>query len=239
MSIISNTVCYLHDQVVLEGFFAYDDALVGQRPVVLIHHTWVGRDAFVAEKAKKLAALGYLAFATDLYGQGVLGDTPEACAKLMQPFIENRALLQQRLLVALTAVKLLPWADNQRIAAIGFCFGGLCALDFARTGADLRGVVSFHGLLTQPENLPNPNIKAKILVLHGHDDPMVPPEQVLALQTELSQAKADWQVHTYGLTVHAFTNPTANNPEFGTVYSVSADQRSWQAMELFLAEVFV
>jgi len=238
MTIQSNTIAYLDGDVVLEGFFAYDDSIVGQRPVVLIHHAWAGRDDFVAEKAKQLAALGYLAFATDMYGKGVLGSSPEQNAQLMQPFTQDRSKLQKRLLVALATVKLMPWADNDRVAAIGFCFGGLCALDLARTGVDIRGVVSFHGLLVAPDNIPEPEIKAKVLVLHGHDDPMVPPDQVLALQNELSLAGADWQVHTYGRTMHAFTNPVANNPAFGTVYQPIADQRSWLAMQNFLSEVF-
>ncbi len=238
MAIVSNTVDYLDDGVLLEGFFAFDDALEGRRPVVLIHHAWGGRDEFVADKAKRLAELGYLAFAADMYGKGVRGASPEENGKLMQPLIQDRAKLQQRLQAALLAVKLMPWADGRRIAAMGFCFGGLCALDFARMGADLRGVISFHGLLIPADNLPQPNIKAKVLVLHGHDDPMVPPEQVLALQTELTRAGADWQVHVYGGTMHAFTNPVANDPAFGTVYQVDADRRSWQAMQNFLQEIF-
>ncbi len=238
MSVVGNTIGYLDEDVLLEGYFAYDDAIAGPRPVVLIHHAWVGRDEFVADKARKLAGLGYLAFATDMYGKGILGSSPEENARLMQPFMENRAKLQQRLHAALAAVKLMPWADNNRIAAIGFCFGGLCALDLARTGVDIRGVVSFHGLLSAPDNIPNPQIKAKVLVLHGHDDPMVPPNQVLALQTELTKAGADWQVHVYGNTMHAFSNPVANNPDFGTVFQPDADRRSWQAMQNFLAEIF-
>jgi len=111
-------------------------------------------------------------------------------------------------------------------------------LDFARSGADLRGVVSFHGLLIPPANISEPQIKAKVLVMHGHDDPMVPPEHVLALQTELTRAGADWQVHSYGHTMHAFTNPVANDPGFGTVYQADADRRSWQAMQNFFNEIF-
>lgn len=238
MSIVANTVGYLDGDTLLEAYFAYDDALTGQRPVVLIHHAWAGRDEFVADKARKLAALGYLAFATDMYGKGVLGKSPEENGQLMQPFMADRAKLQQRLLAALATVKLMPWADNDRVAAIGFCFGGLCALDLARTGADIRGVVSFHGLLAAAENIPEPKIKAKVLVLHGHDDPMGPPDQVLALQTELTRAGADWQLHSYGNTMHAFTNPVANNPDFGTVYQADADRRSWQTLQNFLAEIF-
>lgn len=238
MSIQANTVGYLDDDVLLEGFFAYDDAIVGARPLVLIHHAWGGRDEFVAEKAKKLAELGYLAFAADMYGKGVRGASPEENAQLMQPFMQDRTKLQKRALAALANAKLLPWADNDKIAVMGFCFGGLCALDLARTGAPLRGVVSFHGLLIPPGNIPNPQIKAKVLVLHGHDDPMGPPEHVLALQTELTQAGADWQMHIYGGTVHAFTNPVANDPGFGTVYDSQADKRSWIAMQNFFEEIF-
>ncbi len=239
MAIVSNTVGYLDGDVALEGLFAYDDAIDGPRPVVLIHHTWVGRDGFVAEKARLIAELGYLGFAADTYGRGILGKSPEENAGLMRPFMNDRAKLQRRLRAALSAVKLLPWADNAKIAAIGFCFGGLCALDLARSGADIRGVVSFHGLLVPPADLPAPQqIKASVLVLHGHDDPMVPVDQVQALQTELTRAGADWQVHAYGNTMHAFTNPVANNPSFGTVYQPLADRRSWQTMQNFLAEIF-
>jgi len=152
--------------------------------------------------------------------------------------MRDRAKLQKRLLAALNAVKLMPWADNDKIAAMGFCFGGLCALDLARAGVDIRGVISFHGLLIPPDNLPHPEIKARVLVLHGHDDPMVPPEQVLALENELTLAGADWQLHTYGHTMHAFTNPLANDPDFGTVYQVTADRRSWLVMKNFFEEIF-
>lgn len=238
MTIISNTVGYLDDDVMLEAFFAYDDSLSGRRPAVLINHTWVGRDDFVAEKAKKLAALGYVGFAVDMYGKGVLGSSAEENAKLMQPFMDSREMLQKRMNAALYALKLMPWVDDGKIAAIGFCFGGLCSLDLARTGADLQGVVSFHGLLDAPGNTQGNAIKAKILALHGHDDPLVPAGQVLAFEQEMTNAGADWQLHTFGNTMHAFTNPVANNPDFGTVYQPDADRRSWLLMENFLTEIF-
>ncbi|MDD2760938.1 MAG: dienelactone hydrolase family protein [Methylomonas sp.] len=238
MAIVSNTVDYLDGETLLEGFFAYDDAIEGIRPVVMIHHAWAGRDEFVAGKAIRLAELGYLAFAADTYGKGILGNSREENAELMAPYMQDRAKLQRRLLAALATVKLMPWADNGKIAAMGFCFGGLCALDLARTGVDIGGVISFHGLLVPPDNLPHPQIKARVLVLHGHDDPMVPPEQVLALENELTLAGADWQLHTYGHTMHAFTNPLANDPDFGTVYQVTADRRSWLVMKNFFEEIF-
>ncbi len=238
MAIVSNTVGYTDEDVLLEGFFAYDDAIEGKRPVVLINHAWGGRDDFVGGKAIKLAELGYLAFAVDMYGKGVKGESKEQCAALMQPFMDDRAKLQQRLNAGLQAVKLMPWADENKIAAIGFCFGGLCVLDLARSGADIAGVVSFHGLLFPAENISEPVVKAKVLVLHGRDDPMVPPDLVLSFQEELTQAGADWQFMSYGNTMHAFTNPVANDPDFGTVYQADADRRSWLAMQTFLSEIF-
>jgi dienelactone hydrolase len=238
MAIVSNTVTYLDGDVVLEAFFAFDEAFSGRRPTVLINHTWAGRDEFVAEKAKKLASLGYVGFAVDMYGKGVLGTSPEQNMKLMQPFMADRAMLQQRMNAALAAVRLMPWVDDSNIAAIGFCFGGLCSLDLARTSADIKGVVSFHGLLTAPDNTLGNTIKAKILALHGHDDPMVPPEQVLAFEQEMTEAGADWQLHSYGNTMHGFTNPLANDPAFGAVYKADADRRSWMAMRNFLTEIF-
>jgi dienelactone hydrolase len=238
MAIVSNTVNYLDDGVVLEGFFAFDDAAEGRRPAVLINHTWCGRDEFVAEKAKKLAAMGYLGFAVDMYGKDVLGTSAEESAQLMQPFMNDRAMLQKRMQAALATVKLMPWVDDTNIAVIGFCFGGLCALDLARTGAEIKGVVSFHGLLGAPKNTVSNMIKGKVLALHGHDDPMNPVEQVIAFEQEMTAARADWQMHVYGNTMHAFTNPVANNPDFGTVFQPDADRRSWIAMQNFLAEVF-
>jgi dienelactone hydrolase len=238
LAIVSNTVNYLDGDVLLEAFFAFDDNLSGRRPTVLINHTWAGRDDFVAEKAKKLAALGYVGFAVDMYGKGVLGTSPEQNMKLMQPFMLDRAMLQKRMEAALAAVKLMPWVDNSKIAAIGFCFGGLCSLDLARTGADIKGAVSFHGLLAAPDNLHGNAIKAKILALHGRDDPLVPVEQVLAFEQEMTDAGVDWQLHSYGHTMHGFTNPFANDPAFGAVYQSDADRRSWIAMQNFLMEIF-
>lgn len=238
MAIITNTVGYVDGDVMLEAFFAFDDAIEGQRPAVLISHAWGGRDDFVAGKAKKLAEMGYVGFALDVYGKGVLGTSVDENAKLMQPFMDDRLMLRKRMLAAYQAVKLLPWVDDGKMAAIGFCFGGLCVLDLARSGVDILGIVSFHGLLGAPQGLPPNKIKAKVLVLHGHDDPMVSGEQVTALMKELTDAGADWQVHEYGNTMHAFTNPKAHDVNFGTVYSEVADHRSWLSMTNFLDETF-
>jgi dienelactone hydrolase len=224
--------------VVLEAFFAFDDSISTRRPAVLISHAWAGRDEFANDKAKKLAELGYVGFALDMYGKGIVGESREENSKLMQPFIQNRAVLQQRIKAALSAVKLLPWVDDSKIAAMGFCFGGLCVLDLARTGVDIKGVVSFHGLFNAPDNIHNTPINAKVLALHGYDDPMALPGQLIEFQNEMTKAGADWQVHSYGQTMHAFTNPVANDPNFGTVYKPEADSRSWIAMQNFLTEIF-
>ncbi|GAB6141087.1 dienelactone hydrolase family protein [Methylosoma difficile] len=238
MAIVSNTVAYLDGDVVLEAYFAVDDAITGIRPAVLINHTWAGRDGFVADKARQLAELGYVGFAVDMYGKGILGSSADENAKLMQPFIDDRAMLQKRMLAALATVKLLPWVDVNNIAAIGYCFGGMCVLDLARTDAAIKGVVSFHGLLGAPNNILDVSITAKVLALHGHDDPLGKVGQVLAFEEEMTAAGADWQLHAYGHTVHAFTNPKANDPNFGMKYSPIVAQRAWVSMKNFLEECF-
>jgi dienelactone hydrolase len=173
-----------------------------------------------------------------MYGKGKLGQTDEECGALMRPFVEDRALLQKRILAALKTAKLLPWVDDSKIAAIGFCFGGLCVLDLARTCNEVKGVVSFHGLLHAPQNLDNNKISAKVLALHGYDDPLVSPSQVLDFETEMTNAGADWQLHAYGNTVHAFTNPLASDYAAGYKYDENVNRRAFQAMENFLTEIF-
>ncbi|MFZ4702123.1 MAG: dienelactone hydrolase family protein [Candidatus Methylumidiphilus sp.] len=237
MTITTRTIEYHHDGVLLEAVIAWDDSTLAPRPAVMVSHAWAGRDEFAVNKACALADLGYVGFALDLYGKGIVGSGPEENAKLMGPFMDDRAWLQDRMMTALDTVRQQPEVDAGRVAAIGFCFGGLCVLDLARSGANLEGVVSFHGLLVPPENAPANKISAKVLVLHGYDDPMATPEQVLELANELTLAGTDWQIHAYGGTVHAFTNPKANDPGFGTVYREAADRRSWQSMGNFLEEV--
>jgi len=234
--VIERKIEYTHEGTVLEGLLCHDGKAAGPRPAVLIAHAWAGRSGFEDEKARALAALGYVGFAIDLYGKGVLGSGPEENMSLMSPLLDNRARLQSRLEAALAALRAQPEVATERVAAIGYCFGGLCVLDLARTGADVRGVASFHGLLGKPGNTDDVPVKASVLVLHGHDDPMVPVADVVALETELTATCADWQIHTYGKTLHSFTNPEANDPGFGVQYSARADQRSWATLLHFLAE---
>ena len=238
MSLQHRLIEYGDGESVLEGRLAWDDDFAGPRPGVLVSHAWSGRSAYEDGKADALARLGYAAFALDLYGKGVRGTGPDENAALMKPFLDDRAMLQQRLIRSLDTLRVQPEVDADRVAAIGFCFGGLCVLDIARSGAELLGVVSFHGLLSSPGNTDRNRARARVLVLHGWNDPMATPDAVLGLATELTELGADWQLHAYGNTQHAFTNPAANDPERGTVYDEVADRRSWQAMTNFLNEIF-
>jgi dienelactone hydrolase len=238
MTIQTRTIDYQDGDIDLQGYLAWDDAVEGKRPGVMISHAWAGRSDFENDKAEELAKLGYVGLALDNFGRGILGTNTEENSALIQPFLDDRAMLQGRMQIALEVLKDLDEVDASRVAAIGFCFGGLCVLDLARTGTDICGVVSFHGLFGSPGNTAGNKIKAKVLALHGWDDPMAPPDQVVSLAEELSSMSADWQVHGYGNTMHAFTNPQANDPDFGTVYSADADRRSWNAMQDFLSEIF-
>ena len=221
----------------LKGFVAYEKS-AGKRPCVLVAHAWGGRGEFENEKAVLLAEMGYVGFAIDVYGDGTTGSGPDENSKLMQPFLDDRALLQRRLNCAVDAARTHDAVDANQIAAIGYCFGGMAVLDLARTGADVAGVVSFHGLFIPPGNTEGNTIKAKVLVLHGWDDPMAQPEAVVGLAAELTAAKADWQIHGYGNTAHSFTNPEANDPNLGAFYNSDADRRSWVSNTHFLEELF-
>ncbi len=222
----------------LEGFLATDAARGGRRPAVIIAPAWRGRDDFADGKARALADLGYVGFAADVYGRGRRGETDEQAGALMQPLVDDRALLRARIGAAVTAVSAHKLVDPERLGAIGFCFGGLTVLELARSGAALRGVVSFHGLLRTPQPARAGTVRSKVLALHGYDDPLAPPQDVAAFAEEMTAAKVDWQMVMYGNTVHAFTNPAANNPAGGMRYDATADRRSWAAMRAFFEEQF-
>lgn len=234
MAIQTKLIEYYDGDTLLQGEMAWDDARA-PAPVVLVAHAWAGRGDFERDKAQMLAELGYVGFAVDMYGKGLTGSTTEECSALMTPVVSDRAGLQRRIKAGLDTARAQPEVSGPA-AAIGFCFGGLCVLDLARSGADVAGVVSFHGLLMAPDNLDAPDVKAKVLALHGYDDPMATPDSMLAFTREMTAAGADWQLHAYGLTQHAFTNPAANDPELGTVYNPTAERRAIAAMRDFLAE---
>jgi dienelactone hydrolase len=236
MAIETRAITYHHDDAVLEAAMAWDNTL-GPRPGVLVSHAWRGRDAFSEEKARYMAELGYVGLALDMYGKGVRGSSKEENAALMTPLVDNRSRLRARIQLALEVLKAQDEVQADKTAAIGFCFGGLCVLELARDGADLQGVISFHGLLGRSEAPTASQIIPSVLVLHGDQDPMVSPEDILKLQAELSEADCDWQLHNFGNTLHAFTNPEANDPDFGTVYHPIANRRAWLLAEAFLAEV--
>ncbi|MGQ3887877.1 dienelactone hydrolase family protein [Legionella sp. CNM-1927-20] len=222
----------------LYGFLAYDDRHSQPRPAVLVAHDWSGRNDFSCQKAKMLARMGYVGFALDMYGHARIGETVDEKMGLMQPLAADRGMLRARIRAAFDALIAMPEVDSTKVAAIGFCFGGLCVLDLARSGAELKGVVSFHGLLNKPTDLENQTIQAKVLILHGFEDPMVKPDQVRQFCHEMTAANVDWQVHVYSNTKHSFSNPEANDEKLGTIYNPVAEKRSLQAMTNFLQEIF-
>jgi dienelactone hydrolase len=223
----------------LEGHLAWDESLGGKRPGVLVVHDWMGISAETERRCAMLAELGYVALAADVYGKGVRPSSREQAVALAGTYRGDRALFRHRLQVALEELKRQPLVDRDRCAVIGYCFGGTGAMELARAGADLEGVVSFHGGLDSLHPEDARSIKAKVLVLHGADDPTMSPEQVAAFQNELREACVDWQMVYYGGAVHSFTNPGAGSDKSrGVAYDARADRRSWQAMRAFFGEIF-
>ena len=235
----TRTVIYRQGETELEGFMAWDDASSGPRPGVLVVHQWMGLTANEKMRAEMLAKLGYVAFAVDLYGKGVRPTTPQEAGQLAGKYKGDRALLRARVTAGLDELRKSPLVDSKRIAAIGYCFGGTAAIELARSGAEIAGVVSFHGGLDSPTPADGKKIKAKILVLHGGDDPYTPADQVAAFEKEMRDGGVDWQLVAYGGAVHAFTQKEAGNDNSkGAAYNERADRRSWQAMKDFFAEIF-
>ena len=229
---------YKDGATVCEGFVA-TDGKPGRKPCVLIAHQWAGTTDQERAKAEEFANAGYVGFAIDVYGKGVHGDPMGDNSALMGPFLQDRGKLKARLLAAVEAAKSRPDVDPSKIAIIGYCFGGLCALDVARSGtSDVVGAVSLHGIFAPPGLGAQAKIKTKVMVLHGWDDPMAKPADVLGLAKELTEAGADWQLHAYGHAMHAFTAEGANAPERGIKYDKNADKRSALSTASFLKEVF-
>ncbi|MFM6134030.1 MAG: dienelactone hydrolase family protein, partial [Sphaerospermopsis kisseleviana] len=202
---------YKQGNTVLEEYIAYNDAIKVKRPGVLVVHEWKGLQSYAKKRTEQLAKLGYVAFAADIYGKGIRPKTIEEAGKQATIYRQDRKLLRERAKAALQVLQKYPLTDSKRIAAIGYCFGGGTVLELARSGVNINGVVSFHGNLDTPNPNDAKNIKAKVLVLHGADDPYVPEEQVQGFAREMRLGNVDWQLISYGGVVHSFTNPEANN----------------------------
>ena len=234
----TKTVEYKDGDTTLEGAVVWDDAVKTPRAGVLVVHQWLGLTDYEKHRAEQLAQLGYVAFCADIYGKGVHPkDTKEAGVEATK-YKTDRKLLRARVNAGLEAMKKSELVDAKHIAAIGYCFGGTTVIELARSGADVAGVVSFHGGLDSPAPADGLNIKGKVLACHGADDPFVPAKDLAAFEDEMRQAKVDWTLIKYGGAVHSFTQPMAGNDNSkGAAYNEKADQRSWKAMELFLAGV--
>lgn len=229
---------YFHEETLCRGFLAFDDEWTIPHPTVMIAPDWRGRGEVACDTAKQMVQLGYVGFAIDMYGEAKLGTDDLQRRALMTPLLEDRKKLSERIRLAFSLLSNLMIVDAQHIAAIGYRFGGLCVLDLARSGVDIKGVVSFQGLLSPSVDLDQKPIKAQILVLHRQEDPLVSPEQVNQFAQEMAEQKVDWQIHQYGNAAHAFTNPEADDTTNGLRYNMLADKRSWQSAEQFLAQLF-
>ena len=236
--VMSQKVDYRQNDTKLQGYLAYDDTVTGKRPGVLVVHEFWGLNEFAKQRADKLAEMGYVALAVDMYGEGKVTQDREEARKLVG-HVRSTPLMRERAKAGLEVLRKHNLVDPQRLAAIGFCFGGTTVLELAYSGADVRGVVSFHGGLTAPKPEDLKNIKAKILVLHGAEDPHIKPEEIKAFQDAMRQAGVDWQMIYYGGAVHSFANPKAGSDKSkGVAYDPKAAARSWEHMNLFLKELF-
>ena len=230
---------YQHGGQTFRGTLVYDDAVQGKRPGVLVVHEWMGLVPLTRQHAEKVAKMGYVVLAADMYGNGKTAKDTQEAGQLAGALRQDRPLMRARAQAALDALRKHPRVDGEKLAAMGFCFGGGVALELARSGAPLRGTVSFHGNLDTPNPADARNIKGQVLVLHGADDPFVPAEQVSAFETEMRNAKVDWQLNSYGGAVHSFTNPQAgNDPSKGSAYNEKAATRSFEALDAFLKRIF-
>jgi dienelactone hydrolase len=236
--VVTKTVEYRLDGTVLKGYLAYDDLSRARRPGVLVVHEWWGLNDYAKKRAEQLAGLGYVALAADMYGEGKTTRDREEAARWAGALM-GTPQLRARAQAALQALAANPLVSPGKLAAIGFCFGGTTVLELAYSGADLAGVVSFHGGLPLPQAADLKRIKASILVLHGADDPHTPPAKVAAWEDAMRAAGPDWQLVLFGGAVHTFTNPAAGaDKSTGSSYDARAERRSWRYMRDFFQEIF-
>jgi dienelactone hydrolase len=229
---------YKQADTVCEGLLVYDDLFQGKRSGVIIAHQWKGLTDYEKGRAEMLALRGHVVLCADVYGKGIRADNPKDASALAAKYKSDRALLRARINAALDFLRAQERVNSNQIAAMGYCFGGTTVLELARSGADVKGVVSFHGGLSTPNPADAKNIKGKVLALHGADDPFVPDPEVLAFQKEMRDAKVDWQLVAYGGAVHSFTDRSAGNDNSkGSAYNAQADLRSWREMKMFFDEV--
>ncbi len=235
----TKAVLYTHGETTLEGSLAWDDSIEGTRPGVLVVHEWTGLNDYTKSRCRQLAELGYVAFAVDMYGQGIRPQTSEEASAQATIYRSDRELMRNRVTAGLKELWKNDLCDSTQVAAIGYCFGGGTVLELARSGAPIAGVVSFHGNLDTPDPSVAKNIQCKILACHGAADPYVPFEQVQAFFAEMNGANVDFQLIAYGNAVHSFTNPNSgDDPSQGAAYNTKADHRSWAHMKMFFAELF-
>jgi len=230
---------YKQGDTVLQGFVAWDDAAKGRRPGVLVVHEWWGHNEHARNSARKLAQAGYVGFALDMYGKGKVATHPKDAEAFMNEATRDPAVLVARFNAALEQLKQDPHVDPEKIAAIGYCFGGGVVLNMVRAGADLDAVVSFHGVLATKTPAEKGKVKARVLVLTGADDPMIPSEQVEAFKSEMTAAGAKFEVISYPHAKHSFTNPNADKVGMEALaYNSEADKKSWAAMLDLFKQVF-
>ena len=230
---------YRQDGTVLQGFVAWDDAVRGKRPGVLVVHEWWGHNEHARNQARRLAEAGYVGFALDMFGKGKVTTHPQEAQAFVSEATKDPAVLAKRFNAALEQLKRDPHVDPRRIAAIGYCFGGAVVLDMARAGADLAAVVTLHGALATKTPAQPGKVKARVLVLAGDADPFVPPEQVEAFKQEMQTAGARFEVVTFPGAKHGFTNPDAGKYGMDALaYNADADRQSWAAMLKLFKEVF-
>jgi dienelactone hydrolase len=238
-AIKTEVVEYKDGDTALEGFLAYDDSKKEPRPGVLVIHDWTGLQDYAKERTTMLAELGYVAFAADVYGKGVRPTDPKECAVISGKYKSDLPLLRRRVSLAFEQLKKQKLVQPDKIAAIGYCFGGTSVLELARSGTDVKGVVSFHGALATTLPAQPGAVKSKILVCHGDADPFVKPAEVAAFKEEMTHAKADMKFIPYPGAVHSFTKKAAgNDPSKGQAYNENADKESWAEMKKFFKEIF-